>query len=51
MLFLEEDVWIGVRVILLSGAHVGKGAVTEANTLVNKEISTSVGRSCKDYSS
>ena len=35
---VEEDVWIGARVTLLSGAHIGRGAVVGANTLVNKEV-------------
>ena len=35
---VEEDVWIGARVTLLAGAHLGRGAVIGANTLVNKEI-------------
>lgn len=35
---IDEGVWIGTRVILLSGAHVGRGAVIGAQSLVNKEI-------------
>lgn len=35
---VEEDVWIGARVTLLAGAHIGRGAVVGANSLVNKEI-------------
>ena len=35
---LEEDAWVGARVTLLSGAHIGRGAVIGANSLVNKEI-------------
>lgn len=35
---MEEDVWIGARVTLLAGSHIGRGAVVGANTLVNKEI-------------
>lgn len=35
---VEEDVWIGARVTLLSGAHIGRGAVIGANSLVNKDI-------------
>lgn len=35
---VEEDVWIGARVTLLAGSHIGRGAVVGANTLVNKEI-------------
>lgn len=35
---IDEGVWIGTRVTLLSGAHVGRGAVIGAQSLVNKEI-------------
>lgn len=35
---IEEGVWIGTRVTLLAGAHVGRGSVVGAQSLVNKEI-------------
>ena len=35
---IDEGVWIGTRVTLLSGALVGRGAVIGAQSLVNKEI-------------
>ena len=35
---IEEDVWCGANVTLLSGAHIGRGAVIGANSLVNKEV-------------
>lgn len=35
---VEEGVWIGTRCTLLSGAHIGRGAVIGACSLVNKEI-------------
>lgn len=35
---IEEDVWCGANVTLLSGAHIGRGAVVGANSLVNKPI-------------
>ena len=35
---IDEGVWIGTRVTLLSGAHVGRGAVIGAQSLVNKDI-------------
>lgn len=35
---VEEDVWIGANVTLLSGAHIGRGCVIGACSLVNKEI-------------
>lgn len=35
---IDEGVWIGTRVTLLAGAHVGRGAVIGACSLVNKDI-------------
>ena len=35
---VEEDVWIGANVTLLSGCHLGRGCVVGACSLVNKEI-------------
>lgn len=35
---VEEDVWIGANVTLLSGCHIGRGCVVGACSLVNKEI-------------
>ena len=37
-IIVEEDVWCGANVTLLSGSHIGRGAVIGANTLVNKTI-------------
>lgn len=37
-IIVEEDVWCGANVTLLSGAHIGRGAVVGANSLVNKPI-------------
>ena len=37
-IIIEEDVWIGAKVTLLAGAHIGRGAVIGASSLVNKEI-------------
>ena len=31
---VEEDVWIGAHVTLLSGAHIGRGAIIGAGTVV-----------------
>ena len=36
---VEEDVWIGCNVTLLSGAHLGRSAVIAAGAVVNSEIS------------
>ncbi len=35
---VEEDVWIGINVTLLSGAHIGRGAIIGACSVVTKEI-------------
>ncbi len=35
---VEEDVWIGTNCTLLPGAHIGRGSIIGANSLVNKEI-------------
>lgn len=34
---IEDNVWIGTRVIVLSGAKIGQGSVVAAGALVNKE--------------
>ena len=33
---VEEDVWIGCNVTLLSGAHLGRGSIIAAGAVVNK---------------
>jgi acetyltransferase-like isoleucine patch superfamily enzyme len=33
---IEEDVWIGCNVTLLSGAHIGRGSIIAAGAVVNK---------------
>ena len=35
---IEDDVWIGARVILLSGAHIGEGSVISAGSVVSNKI-------------
>lgn len=37
-IIVEEDVWIGAKVTLLAGTHIGRGAVIGASSLVNREI-------------
>lgn len=37
-IIVEEDVWIGANVTLISGAHIGRGAVIGACCLVRNEI-------------
>ena len=35
---IEDDVWIGYGVIILSGVRVGKGAIIAAGSVVTKDI-------------
>ena len=35
---IEDDVWLGARVIVLRGSHIGRGAVIGANSLVKGNI-------------
>ena len=37
-IFIENDVWIGTRAIILGGVKIGAGSVIGAGTLVNKSI-------------
>lgn len=37
-IIVEEDVWIGINVTLLSGAHIGRGAIIGAGAVVRKPI-------------
>ncbi len=35
---IEDDAWLGARVIVLKGAHIGRGAVIGANSVVTGTI-------------
>lgn len=35
---VEEDVWIGINVTLLAGAHIGRGAIIGAGAVVRGEV-------------
>jgi maltose O-acetyltransferase len=35
---IEDDVWIGIRAIILPGVRIGKGAVVGAGSVVTKEV-------------
>ena len=35
---IEDDVWIGDKVAILAGVHVGKGAIIAANSVVTKDV-------------
>lgn len=37
-IIVEEDAWIGTHCTLLAGAHIGRGAVVGACSMVNKEV-------------
>jgi acetyltransferase-like isoleucine patch superfamily enzyme len=37
-IILEDDVWLGVGVIVLDNVHIGKGAVIGAGAVVNRDI-------------
>ncbi len=36
--FIDDDVWIGGRVIILPGVHIQKGAILGAGTVVVKDV-------------
>lgn len=36
--FIDEDVWIGARVTILNGVHVGRGSIIAAGSIVTKDI-------------
>ena len=35
---VEDDVWIGTRVMILSGVRIGQGAIIAAGSVVNKDV-------------
>ena len=35
---ISDDVWIGSRAVILSGVHIGQGAVIAANAVVDKDV-------------
>ena len=38
---IEDNVWIGERVCILSGVHIGKGAIIAANAVVTHDVPAS----------
>lgn len=37
-IWVEDDVWIGYRATIMSGTHIGKGAVIAAGSIVTKDV-------------
>jgi len=37
-IIVSDDVWIGQRCIILSGVHIGQGAIVAAGAVVNKDV-------------
>ncbi|MGN1313974.1 MAG: CatB-related O-acetyltransferase [Lachnospiraceae bacterium] len=37
-IIVDDDVWIGCRAMILSGVHIGQGAVIAAGSVVNKDV-------------
>lgn len=37
-IILDDDVWIGDQVLVLSGVHIGKGAIVAAGCVVTKDV-------------
>ncbi|MGE5594540.1 MAG: acyltransferase [Hyphomicrobiales bacterium] len=35
---IEDDVWLGARVVVLRGSHIGRGAVVAAHAVVTGEV-------------
>ncbi len=49
-IIVEDDVWIGMNSLILSGVRIGKGAVVGAGAVVAKDIppyAIAVGNPCK----
>lgn len=37
-IIIDDDVWIGTNSIILSGVHIGKGAIVAAGSIVTKDV-------------
>ncbi len=36
---IDDDVWLGANVIVLSGVHIGEGAIIAAGSVITKDVS------------
>ena len=36
---IDEDVWLGVNVVIMPGVHIGRGVIVGANSVVTKNLS------------
>ena len=49
-IIVEDDVWIGMNALILSGVKIGKGAIIGAGSVISKDIppyAIAVGNPCK----
>ena len=37
-IIVDDDVWIGYRAIIMSGVHIGQGAIVAAGAVVTKDV-------------
>ncbi len=37
-IIIEDDVWLGEKVSVMPGVHIGRGAIIGANSVVTKDI-------------
>ena len=47
---IEDNVWLGMNVVVLKGVHIGKNSLIGANSVVTKDIPANViavGNPCK----
>lgn len=37
-IIIDDNVWIGENAVILSGVHIGEGAIIAANAVVTKDV-------------